>query len=191
MRPIEILCCGALINPDHSMVEDISNKHLKPIRFISILAFALAGSTIALAMSCLVTYLSLEDSQVAGMISHLVMQHLTYWYLGCSFVILSLSNILIKRGSSRLKSIRIPALIFIIAVAFSSYLLIPRMDYLRETALQDGMPVNVSPFANYFLILNSLQFFLLLIQLISSILLCWRLSGLSEFSESRSTQIRA
>ncbi|QWD62954.1 DUF4149 domain-containing protein [Polynucleobacter sp. MWH-UH25E] len=187
MRPIEMLCCGALINPDHSMVEDISNKHLRPIRFMSILAFALAGSTIALATCCLVTYLSIEDSQVAGMISHLVMQHLTYWYLGCSFVILSLSNILIRRGSYQLKSIRIPALVFIIVAAFSSFLLIPRMDYLRESALQDGMPVNVSPFANYFLILNGLLFLLLLIQLISSILVSWRLS---ELSGSRSTQIR-
>jgi hypothetical protein len=188
MRPIEMLCCGALINPDHSMVEDINNKHLRPIRFMSILAFALAGSTIALAICCLVTYLSMEDSQVAGMISHLVMQHLTYWYLGCSFVILSLSNILIRRGSYQLKSIRIPSLVFIIAAAFSSFLLIPRMDYLRETALQDGMPVNVSPFANYFLILNSLLFFLLLIQLASSVLVSWRLN---ELNGSRSTQIRA
>lgn len=184
IKLIEISCRSALINPNHSMVEDTINKHLRPIRFMKLLAFALAGSTIALAIGCLVTYLSIEDSQAAGMISHLVIQRLTYWGLGCSFVILSLSNILIRRGSRQLTSIRIPALVFIITVAFSSFLLIPRMDYLRETALQDGMPVNVSPFANYFLILNSLLFFLLLIQVLTSLLVSWRLSGLIE---SRST----
>jgi hypothetical protein len=50
------------------------------------------------------------------------------------------------------------------------------MDYLRETALLDGMPVMLSSFANYFLILNSLTFLLLGLQILSSTLIAWRLS---------------
>jgi hypothetical protein len=61
------------------------------------------------------------------------------------------------------------------AVATASFLLIPRMDYLRETALLDGMPVMLSPFANYFQILNILLLILLLTQIISSALVAWRL----------------
>jgi hypothetical protein len=51
------------------------------------------------------------------------------------------------------------------------------MDYLRETALLDGMPVMLSHFANYFLILNGLTLILLLAQIFYSALLVWNLSG--------------
>ena len=63
-----------------------------------------------------------------------------------------------------------------IAIAAVSFLLIPRMDYLRETALIDGMPVMLSPFADYFQILNVLAILLLITQLISGALVAWRLS---------------
>jgi len=85
---------------------------------------------------------------------------------------------LIKRGISQLKVVRLPSLILIVAVGVASFLLIPRMDYLRETALQDGMPVMLSPFANYFVIVNSLTFILLCIQIFSSALVAWRLSNI-------------
>jgi hypothetical protein len=49
------------------------------------------------------------------------------------------------------------------------------MDYLRETALLDGMPVMLSPFADYFLILNSLTFLLLVTQIFFSVVMAWRL----------------
>ena len=61
------------------------------------------------------------------------------------------------------------------AIAAGSFLLIPRMDYLRETALLDGMPVMLSPFANYFQVLDILVMLLLLTQMISSALVAWRL----------------
>ena len=75
-----------------------------------------------------------------------------------------------------LKTIRLPSLTLIVSIAVASFLLIPRMDYLRETALQDGMPVMLSPFANYFAILNSLTLLLLCVQIFSSALIVWRLS---------------
>ena len=59
------------------------------------------------------------------------------------------------------------------------------MDYLRETALLDDMPVILSPFANYFLILNSLTLSLLIAQIALSTLIAWRLS------EDESPQVRA
>ena len=75
-----------------------------------------------------------------------------------------------------MKGIRIPALTLILTIAATSFLLILRMDYLRETALLDGMPVMLSPFANYFLILNSLTLLLLIVQIIFSGMMAWRLS---------------
>lgn len=91
-------------------------------------------------------------------------------------MILSLTNILIKRGLSSLTEIRIPSLALVLVTTATSFLLIPQMDYLRETALLDGMPVMLSSFANYFLILNSLTLLFLMTQGIFSTLIAWRLS---------------
>lgn len=157
------------------MVEVMRPQHPLTYRLIRLLAYMLAGGIIAQAFGCLAASLLINDSQAAGMVANIVVQHLSYYFLGCAFVILSIANILIKRGASPLKNIRLPLLIMMMAVAGVSFLLIPRMDYLRETALIDGMPVMLSPFANYFQILNVLMILLLLTQIISSVLVAWRL----------------
>lgn len=113
------------------------------------------------------------------MLAHILIQQLSYYVLGCAFVILSLSNILIKRGEYRLKTIRVPSLLLILITTVSSFLLIPRMDYLRETALLDGVPVALSPFADYFAILNTLALISIIIQIACCGLMAWRLSKAS------------
>lgn len=158
------------------MVEAPSTQYQFALRILRLLASLTAGGSIGQAISFLIVYHSLEDSQAAGMLAHLLMQHLSYYFLGCGFVILSLSNLLIKRGISGLKTIRLPTLILISSIAIASYLFIPRMDYLRETALQDGMPVILSPFAGYFFVINSLTLFLLCVQIVSSAVIAWRLN---------------
>jgi hypothetical protein len=176
MSLISAFCCNALINPFYPMVEVPSTQYPSSVRFLRLLTGLMTGGIITQTLGCLTIYLLMEDSQAAGMISHLLMQHLSYYFLGCTFLILSLSNILIKRGILHLKVIRLPSLMLIFSVAVASFLLIPRMDYLRETALQDGLPVMASPFANYYVILNSLTFLLAFTQIISSVLIAWRLS---------------
>ncbi|ANJ00255.1 hypothetical protein A8O14_09275 [Polynucleobacter wuianus] len=176
MKLIQTLCCSALINPFYPMVEASESQYTFSCRLLCFLACLMAGAIIAQALGCLATYLAMEDSQAAGMMAHLLIQHLSYYFLGCGFVILSLSNILIKRGLSQLKVIRLPSLILIVSVSVASFLLIPRMDYLRATALLDGMPVMLSPFASYFAILNGITFFLLCVQIFSSLLIAWSLS---------------
>ena len=177
MKPIPAFCCSALINPFYPMVETPSTQYHLTLRLLRLLASLMAGGTVAQALSCIIAYLLMADAQAGGMLAHLLMQHLSYYFLGCAFIILSLSNLLIKRGVSWLKAIRLPSLILIACVAIASFLLIPRMDYLRETALQDGMPVMLSPFASYFAILNSLTLLLLFAQIFSSALVAWRLSN--------------
>ena len=157
------------------MVEAIRPQHPFTYQLLRFLACLLAGGTISQAMACLMAYLLINDSQAAGMVANIVAQHLSYYFLGCSFAILSIANILIKRGAYPLKNVRLSLLILMMSVAVASFLLIPRMDYLRETALLDGMPVMLSPFANYFQILNVLVMLLLLTQIISSALVAWRL----------------
>ncbi len=169
-------CCTALFNPISLMVEAHKNQHSLSRRLLLLLACMMAGGIIAQALGCLSAYLIMEDLQAGGMVAHLLIEQLSYYFLGCAFIILSLSNILIRRGLSVLKTIRLPSLTLIVSIAVASFLLIPRMDYLRETALQDGMPVMLSPFANYFAILNSLTLLLLCVQIFSSALIVWRLS---------------
>ena len=159
------------------MIADPKNKYLFPCRLLRLLAVLMAVAIFFQALGCLAAYLLMLDSQAAGMMAHLLMQQLSYYFLGCTFVILSLANILIKRGVSQLKAIRVPSLILTISIAVVSFLLIPRMDYLRDTALDAGMPVMLSPFANYFVTLNSIAFLLLCAQIASGTLIAWRLSG--------------
>jgi len=159
------------------MIEVSKSQYLLPCRLIRLLAYLLVGASLVQALGCLTAYLLIMDSQAAGMMAHLLMQHLSYYFLGCTFIILSLSNILIKRGISKLKGVRWPSLMLAVSVAAASFLLIPRMDYLRDTALDDGMPVMLSPFANYFVILNSIVFLLLCAQIFCSALVARRLNN--------------
>jgi hypothetical protein len=158
------------------MVESTQDQYQFAYRFLRFISYLLLGGVIAQLFSCLSAYLFIGDTQAAGMVAHIVIQHLSYYILGCTFIVLSLANVLIKRGRHDLKTIRIPALMLILATSASSFLLIPRMDYLRETALLDGMPVALSPFANYFEILNGLTFILVATQIVCCGLLAWRLS---------------
>ena len=160
------------------MVEIIKTQYSLARRLLRFLAYILAGGTLAQALCCFAAILFINDSQAAGMVANLLVQHLSYYFLGSAFVILSLSNILIKRGVVTLRCIRLPSLTLMLTVAAASFLLIPRMDYLRETALLDGMPVMLSPFASYFLILTTLVNALIIAQIASSILIAWRLSNL-------------
>jgi len=177
MKLIQTLCCNALINPFPPMVEVSRTQYLIPLRLLRLLAGLMAGGSIAQVLACLTPHFFMEDAQAAGMIADLVTQHLSYYFLAGAFIVLSLSNILIKRGISTLKAVRLPSLILISCVSVANFLLIPRMDYLRETALLDGMPVMLSPFANYFAILASLTFISLCTQIFSSLLIAWRLSN--------------
>jgi len=158
------------------MVESTQDQYQFANRFLRFISYLLFGASIAQFFSCLSAYLFIGDAQAAGMLAHILIQHLSYYLLGCTFITLSLANVLIKRGQHGLRAIRIPALLLILVTAISSFLLIPRMDYLRETALLDGIPVALSPFASYFAILNGLTFTLVMTQIICSGLMAWRLS---------------
>lgn len=158
------------------MVESTQDQYPFANRFLRVISYLLLGAIVAQFFSCLSAYLIISDSQAAGMLAHILIQHFSYYLLGSTFIILSLANILIKRAQYSLRTIRVPALLLILVTAASSFLLIPRMDYLRETALLDGMPVALSPFASYFVILNGLTFALVITQMICCGLIAWRLS---------------
>ena len=158
------------------MVESTQDQYQFAKQFLRLISYLLLGGVIAQLFSCLTTYFYIGDKQAAGMLAHILIQQLSYCLLTGTFIILSLANVLIKRGQYDLRAIRIPSLLLILVTATTGFLLIPRMDYLRETSLLDGMPVALSPFANYFAILNTLTFVSVIIQIVCCGLMAWRLS---------------
>lgn len=118
-----------------------------------------------------------KDNQAAEMLALLIIKQISYYLARSSFDILGLSNILIKHGVLALKGVRFPSLILILSTALSNFLLIPRMDYLREIALQDGMTVMLSSLTNYYSILNWLTFSSLFAQIILGMIIAWRMTN--------------
>jgi hypothetical protein len=151
-------------------------RAIKLLQYVSVMtSFLLLAQLLYL----VIVHNQSTDSQAAGMLADLMIGDLSNYLLGMIFIILSLSNIFIKRGLIELKSIRLPSLILTAAIVIPSYILIPRMDYLRETALASGFPVMLSPFARYFFLLNATKILMLVIQIFCSLIISWRLRRLS------------
>jgi hypothetical protein len=108
------------------------------------------------------------------MLADIITQYLANFFLGIAFIVLSVSNLLIKRGLVEYKRLRLPTIVLAISTAIVVFILIPRMDYLRETALLDGLPVLYSASAAYFTTLAALATSLLFVQLVSGGMLVWR-----------------
>jgi hypothetical protein len=125
-------------------------------------------------LSLIVVRIASTDIQAGGMLADIITQYLANYFLGIAFIVLSVSNLLIKRGLVEYKRLRLPTIVMAISTAIVVFILIPRMDYLRETALLDGLPVLYSASAAYFTTLAALATSLLFIQLVSGGMLVWR-----------------
>jgi hypothetical protein len=143
-------------------------------RFITCLCLLLGGGLLGQLLSLIVVRIASTDIQAGGMLADIITQYLANYFLGIAFIVLSVSNLLIKRGLVEYKRLRLPTIVLAISTAIVAFMLIPRMDYLRETALQDGLPVLFSDSAAYFTTLAALATSLLLIQLASGGVLVWR-----------------
>jgi hypothetical protein len=143
-------------------------------RLITCLCLLLGGGLLAQLLSIIVVRIASSDIQAGGMLADIITQHLANYFLGVAFVVLSVSNLLIKRGLVEYKRLRLPTIILAASTAIVAFMLIPRMDYLRETALLDGLPILYAPSAAYFITLSALSTSLLLIQLASGGVLLWR-----------------
>ena len=143
-------------------------------RFITCLCLLLGGGLLGQLLSLIVVRIASSDIQAGGMLADIITQYLANYFLGIAFIILSVSNLLIKRGLMEYKRLRLPTIILAASTAIVAFMLIPRMDYLRETALLDGLPVLFAPSAAYFTTLSALSISLLLIQLASGGVLLWR-----------------
>jgi hypothetical protein len=151
-----------------------ANLYRSTQRFISCLCLLLGGGLIAQLLSIIVVRIASTDIQAGDMLADILTQYLANYFLGIAFIVLSVSNLLIKRGLMEYKRLRLPTIILAASTAIVAFMLIPRMDYLRETALLDGLPILYAPSAAYFITLSALSTSLLLIQLASGGVLLWR-----------------
>ena len=151
-----------------------ANPYSSTRRLISCLCLLLGGGLAAQLLSIIAVRIASSDIQAGGMLADIITQYLANYFLGISFIVLSVSNLLIKRGLVEYKHLRLPTIILAASTAIVAFMLIPRMDYLRETALQDGLPVLYAPSATYFITLSALSISLLLVQLASGGVLLWR-----------------
>lgn len=143
-------------------------------RLITCLCLLLTGGLVAQLLSAIVVRIASSDIQAGGMLADIITQYLANYVLGIAFLVLSVSNLLIKRGLGQYKRLRLPTIILATSTAIMAFMLIPRMDYLRETALLDGLPVLYAPSAAYFITLSALSTSLMVIQLASGVVLLWR-----------------
>jgi hypothetical protein len=160
--------------PVPSNATETLNQYSSTQRLISLLCFLLGGGLVAQLLCIVVVRIASSDIQAGGMLADIITQYLANYFLGIAFIILSVSNLLIKRGLVEYKCLRLPTIILAASTAIVAFMLIPRMDYLRETALLDGLPVLFAPSAAYFTTLSALSISLLLIQLASGGVLLWR-----------------
>jgi hypothetical protein len=151
-----------------------ANPYSSTRRLITCLCLLLGGGLLAQLLSNIVVRIASSDIQAGGMLADIITQYLANYFLGIAFIVLSVSNLLIKRGLVQYKELRLPTIILAASTAIVTFMLIPRMDYLRETALLDGLPVLYAPSAAYFITLSALSTSLLLIQFASGGVLLWR-----------------
>ena len=160
--------------PVSSNTSETLNQYSSTRRLISCLCLLLGGGLIAQLLCIIVVRITSSDIQAGGMLADIITQYLANYFLGIAFIVLSVSNLLIKRGLVEYKRLRLPTIVLAISTAIVAFMLIPRMDYLRETALLDGLPVLYSASAAYFTTLAALATSLLFIQLVSGGMLLWR-----------------
>ena len=153
---------------------DSADPYSTTRRFMTCLCLLLGGGLLGQLLSIIVVRIASSDIQAGGMLADIITQHFANVILGIAFVVLSVSNLLIKRGLVEYKRLRLPAIVLAISTAIVAFMLIPRMDYLREAALLDGLPVLFSDSAVYFTTLAALATSLLLIQLANGGVLVWR-----------------
>ena len=119
---------------------------------------------------------TLTDRQVAGMVAGSVFKAEAYLSIIICIALMVLANLLVTRGLSQYKMIRLILLGMLICAAAASFVMLPWLDTLRDQALLEGMPVMLSPSADLFRKLHGVSSILFLLQSALGIYLVWRLT---------------
>jgi hypothetical protein len=119
---------------------------------------------------------TMTDRQVAGMVAGSIFGVEAYLSSIVSVALMILANLLVTRGLSNYKPIRLILLGMLICSVAASFIFSPWMNTLRDQALLQGMPVMLSPSADMFAKLHGASSVVFLIQSALGIYLVWRLT---------------
>ena len=154
-------------------------KHDGAQRLFIVIAGLWAGSILTVGYLVAPTIFgTLTDRQVAGMVAGSVFKAEAYLSTIICIALMVLANLLVTRGQTQYKAIRLILLALLVCSIAASFVLIPWMNTIRDEALLQGMPVMLSPSADLFRALHGASSAVFMIQSALGIYLVWRLTKL-------------
>ncbi|CAN1544750.1 Domain of unknown function DUF4149 [Burkholderiaceae bacterium] len=117
------------------------------------------------------------DRQAAGMIAGAIFRVEAYVSLVLSVGLLVFANLLVNRGLNQFRLVRWLLLGMLACTLCATFILMPWLETIRDQALQQGMPVMLSPSATLFSRLHGISSILFLSESVLGLVLVWRLSG--------------
>ena len=119
---------------------------------------------------------TLTDRQVAGMVAGSIFKVEAYLSTIVCIALMVLANLLVTRGLTQYRVIRLILLGMLLCSVGASFVFIPWMNTLRDQALLNGMPVMLSPSADLFGKLHGASSIVFMIQSALGLYLVWRLT---------------
>ena len=119
---------------------------------------------------------TLTDRQVAGMVAGSIFKVEAYLSTIVCIALMVLANLLVTRGLTQYRVIRLILLGMLLCSVAASFVFIPWMNTLRDQALLNGMPVMFSPSADLFGKLHGASSIVFMIQSALGLYLVWRLT---------------
>lgn len=119
---------------------------------------------------------TMSDRQAAGMVAGSIFKLEAYLSLIVCIGLMVLANLLVNRGLNQFRMIRWLLLAMLLCSLAAAFVFIPWMNALRDNALDQGMPVMLSPSATLFGRLHGASSILFMLQSLLGIFLVWRLT---------------
>ena len=154
-----------------------TSHHIGAQRLFTLIAGIWVGSLLAVGyLVAPAIFSTMSDRQAAGMVAGSIFKLEAYLSLIVCIGLMVLANLLVNRGLNQFRIIRWLLLAMLLCSLAAAFVFIPWMNTLRDTALDQGMPVMLSPSATLFGRLHGASSILFMLQSLLGIFLVWRLT---------------
>ncbi len=152
-------------------------NHMGAQRLFIVIAGLWVGSLLAVGyLVAPAIFSTMSDRQAAGMVAGSIFKLEAYLSLIVCIGLMVLANLLVNRGLNQFRIIRWLLLAMLLCSLAAAFVFIPWMNTLRDNALDQGMPVMLSPSATLFGRLHGASSILFMLQSLLGIFLVWRLT---------------
>ena len=154
-----------------------TSDHIGAQRLFILIAGIWVGSLLAVGyLVAPAIFSTMSDRQAAGMVAGSIFKLEAYLSLIVCIGLMVLANLLVNRGLNQFRIIRWLLLAMLLCSLAAAFVFIPWMNTLRDNALDQGMPVMLSPSATLFGRLHGASSMLFMLQSLLGIFLVWRLT---------------